>query len=311
MKKIIALSLALIMVFALCACGSKEAPAASDTNVPAAPAEPAPTAPADMPEEPVGDGVAEGEPVAPAFETITEGVLTVATSPDYAPYEFYAIDEAGNASLAGFDIELAKYIAAELGLEIEFIPMDFDGVLMEVGLGTVDMGVAGLSPDPERAESMLFSDSYYDGGQAFITHKDNVGVFTDLESLNQTGYQIGAQVASIQEGLAQEYSADADLVSLPKVTDIIAELIGGKLDGAYVETAVAESYQKNYPELVMVCEVPYDAEGNVIGIPKGNEALLEAVNAALAKCVESGAFDDFVAQANELAEGNIHEGLLD
>jgi len=311
MKKFIALALALVMVFALCACGSKEAPAASDTNVPAAPAEPAPTAPADMPEEPVGDGVAEGEPVAPAFETITEGVLTVATSPDYAPYEFYAIDEAGNASLAGFDIELAKYIAAELGLEIEFIPMDFDGVLMEVGLGTVDMGVAGLSPDPERAESMLFSDSYYDGGQAFITHKDNVGVFTDLESLNQTGYQIGAQVASIQEGLAQEYSADADLVSLPKVTDIIAELIGGKLDGAYVETAVAESYQKNYPELVMVCEVPYDAEGNVIGIPKGNEALLEAVNAALAKCVESGAFDDFVAQANELAEGNIHEGLLD
>ncbi len=310
MKKIIALALALIMVFALCACGNDApaSPAASNTNVPA---DPAPTAPADMPEEPAGDGVAEGEPVAPEFETVSEGVLTVATSPDYAPYEFYAIGEDGTASLAGFDIELAKYIAAELGLEIEFIPMDFDGVLMEVGLGTVDMGVAGLSPDPERAESMLFSDSYYDGGQAFITHKDNVGVFTDLESLNQAGYQIGAQVASIQEGLAQEFSADADLVSLPKVTDIIAELIGGKLDGAYVETAVAESYQKNYPELVMVCEVPYDAEGNVIGIPKGNEALLAAVNAALNKCVESGAFDDFVAQANELAEGNIHEGLLD
>ena len=303
MKKLICLALALIMVFALCACGGNDAPAASNTDVPAAPAD----KPADVPADEPADEPADG----PAFETITEGVLTVATSPDYAPYEFYAIDEAGNASLAGFDIELAKYIAAELGLEIEFVPMDFDGVLMEVGLGTVDMGVAGLSPDPERAESMLFSDSYYDGGQAFITHKDNVGVFTDLESLNQAGYQIGAQVASIQEGLAQEYSADADLVSLPKVTDIIAELIGGKLDGAYVETAVAESYQKNYPELVMVCEVPYDAEGNVIGIPKGNEALLEAVNAALAKCVESGAFDDFVAQANELAEGNIHEGLLD
>ncbi len=302
MKKLICLALALIMVFALCACGSNDAPAASNTDVPAAPAD----KPADVPADEPADEPADG----PAFETITEGVLTVATSPDYAPYEFYAIDENGNANLAGFDIELAKYIAAELGLEIEFVPMDFDGVLMEVGLGTVDMGVAGLSPDPERAESMLFSDSYYDGGQAFITHKDNVGVFTDLESLNQAGYQIGAQVASIQEGLAQEYSADADIVSLPKVTDIIAELIGGKLDGAYVETAVAESYQKNYPELVMVCEVPYDAEGNVIGIPKGNEALLEAVNAALAKCVESGAFDDFVAQANELAEGNIHEGLL-
>ena len=289
MKKFIVIALALIMLLSLCACGN-------ETAAPATPAEPA--APAE-------------DAAAASFTTVIPGVLTVATSPDYAPYEFYAIAEDGTASLAGFDIELAKYIAAELGLEIEFIPMDFDGVLMEVGLGNVDLGVAGLSPDPERAETMLFSDSYYDGGQAFITSAANAGVFTDLESLNQAGYQIGAQIGSIQEGLAQEYSADADLVSLPKVTDIIAEIVGGKLDGAYVETAVAESYQKNYPEIVMVCEVPYDAKGNVIGVPKGNEALLEAVNAALNKCVSEGTFDDFVAQANELAEGNIVEGLLD
>ncbi len=282
MKKFLILALALVMMLSLCACGGE---------TPAAPEAPA-----------------EGEA---AFTTVTPGVLTVATSPDYAPYEFYAIAEDGTASLAGFDIELAKYIAAELGLEIEFIPMDFDGVLMEVGLGNVDLGVAGLSPDPERAETMLFSDSYYDGGQAFITSAANADIFSDLESLNQPGYQIGAQIGSIQEGLAQEYSADADLVSLPKVTDIIAEIVGGKLDGAYVETAVAESYQKNYSEIVMVCEVPYDAEGNVIGVPKGNEALLAAVNDALNKCVESGAFDDFVAQANELAEGNIIEGLIE
>ena len=276
MKKFIVIALALVMVLSLCACGEK-APAQSEAS----------------------------------FTTVTEGVLTVATSPDYAPYEFYAIAEDGTATLAGFDIELAKYIAADLGLEIEFVPMDFDGVLMEVGLGNVDLGVAGLSPDPERAETMLFSDSYYDGGQAFIASKDNADVFTDLESLNQAGYQIGAQIGSIQEGLAKEYSADADLVSLPKVTDIIAEIVGGKLDGAYVETAVAESYQKNYPDIVMVCEVPYDAEGNVIGVPKGNEALLAAVNESLNKCVAEGTFDDFVAQANELAEGNIIEGLIE
>jgi len=286
MKKFITLALAIIMIFALCACGN-QAPAA-----PAAPAEPA-------------------APAAPAFDTITPGVLTVATSPDYAPYEFYAVDEAGNASLAGFDIELAKYIAAELGLEIEFIPMDFDGVLMEVGLGNVDMGVAGLSPDPERAQTMDFSVSYYEGGQAFITSQAKADKFTDLASANQAGLQIGAQIGTIQEDLATQFSADADLVSLPKATDIIAELVGGKLDGAYIEWDVALSYQKNYPEIVIVCEVPYEAEGNVIGVPKGNEALLAAINEALTKCVEEGTFSDFVAQAQELAEGNIIEGLLD
>lgn len=305
MKKFICLALALMMVLALCACGGNDTtstPAASNTDTPAV------SEPATEPEAPATEPEAEDEA---GFETVTEGVLTVATSPDYAPYEFYAIGDDGSASLAGFDIELAKYIAAELGLEIEFVPMDFDGVLMEVGLGTVDMGIAGLSPDPERAQTMDFSDSYYDGGQAFITSQAKADQFSDLASANQPGLQIGAQIGTIQEGLAQEFSADADLVSLPKATDIIAELISGKLDGAYIEWDVALSYQQNYPELVIVCEVPYEAEGNVIGIPKGNEALLEAVNAALNKCVEEGTFANFVAEAWELAGGNIHEGLLD
>ena len=105
------------------------------------------------------------------YKTITPGVLTVATSPDYAPYEFYAIGADGTAELAGFDIALIKYIADYLKLELEIIPMDFDGVLLELANGSVDLGIAGISPDPERANSMDFSDIYYEGGQAFITVK--------------------------------------------------------------------------------------------------------------------------------------------
>ena len=83
-------------------------------------------------------------------ETVTDGKLTVATSPDFAPYEFYSIDEDGNPSLAGFDMDLAKYIADKMGLELEVIPMDFDGVLSELSQKNVDLGMAGLSPDPAR-----------------------------------------------------------------------------------------------------------------------------------------------------------------
>ena len=71
-------------------------------------------------------------------ETVTDGKLTVATSPDFAPYEFYSIDEDGNPSLAGFDMDLAKYIADKMGLELEVIPMDFDGVLSELSQKNVD-----------------------------------------------------------------------------------------------------------------------------------------------------------------------------
>ena len=245
------------------------------------------------------------------YNTIEDGKLTVATSPDYAPYEFYAIGADGKAELAGFDIALIKYIADYLKLDLEIIPMDFDGVLLELANGSVDLGVAGISPDPDRAESMDFSDIYYEGGQAFITVKDKAGKFSDLASLNNPDISVGAQNGTIQMDLAQQYSPKSDLVTLTKATDIIAELVAGKLDGGYVEYDVAVAYQANYPELHIVCEVPYEVEGNAIGVKKGNEALLKAVNEAIAACIKDGKFSQFVADALEQSSGNIYEGLLD
>ena len=243
--------------------------------------------------------------------TVTDGVLTVATSPDFAPYEFYAIGEDGTPELAGFDMALAQYIADDMGLELEVVTMDFDGVLSEVQTKSVDIGMAGLSPDPTREDAMDFSDIYYYGGQSLVTVKANADTLNSFEACNKPDVSVGAQIGSIQMDLAEANSPDADIVALPKVTDIISELLGGKLDAAYIETAVAESYQKNYPELEIVLDVPYDVEGSAIGVSKGNAELLEAVNAAIAKALEDGSMDKFVADANELASGNTYEGLLD
>ena len=244
-------------------------------------------------------------------ETVTDGKLTVATSPDIAPYEFYSIDEDGNPTLSGFDMDLAQYIADKMGLELEVVPMDFDGVLSELSQKNVDLGMAGLSPDPARADAMEFSDLYYKGGQSFVTVKDKADQFKTLEDANNKDYSIGAQTGSIQLDLANENTPDADIVSLPKVTDLITELLTGKMDGAFIETAVAESYQKNYPDLEIVCDVPYDTEGSAIGVCKGNEELLKAVNEAIADALDDGSMDKFIADATELAAGQTYEGTLD
>ena len=122
---------------------------------------------------------------------------------------------------------------------------------------------------------------------------------------------IGAQNGSIQYDLAVENTPDADIVSLTKVTDIIGDLLNDKLDGAFIETAVAENYAKNYPELVIVCDVPYDVAGSAIGVIKGNDSLMKGVNEAIAAALSDGSMDKFVAEANELSAGNVYEGLLD
>ena len=84
-----------------------------------------------------------------------------------------------------------------------------------------------------------------------------------------------------------------------------------KLDGAFIETMVAESYATQYPELCLVLEVPYDAEGSVVGVTKGNAALLEGVNRAIAAAKEDGSFDQYVLTASELSSADIIEGLVD
>ena len=245
-----------------------------------------------------------------AIKTVSKGTLTVATSPDFAPYEFYSIADDGTPTLAGFDMSLAQYIADYLGLKLEVIPMDFDGTLMEVQNKNVDLGIAGYSPDPSRAEIMEFSVIYYEGGQSFVTTKANASKFKSLEDTNKKEYSIAAQVGSIQMDLAAKYSSNADIIALSKVTDIIAELITGKISGAYIETVVAAAYQKNYPDLELVLDVPYDTEGSAIGVSKGNLALLEGVNRAIKQALSDGSMNAFVAEANEKATGNIIEGLL-
>ena len=292
MKKLFATVLALTMALSLAACGAKEeAPAAS------APAASAPAASA--PAEETG------------ISTVNPGKLTVATSPDFAPYEFYAIDEKGEPQLAGFDMALAQYIADYLGLELEVVPMDFDGTILELQNKKVDLGMAGYSPDPDRADAMDFSDIYISGGQSFVCLDATADKVPDLAAANNPDYTIGAQIGSIQADLAHENTPDADIIEMAKVPDILAELLTGKMDGAFIETMVAESYEKNYPELCVVLEVPYDAVGSVVGVYKGNEALLAGVNEAIAACQADGTFDGYVVKAIEQASGEIHEGLLE
>lgn len=306
-KKFLALTLSACMAASLAACGGSKP---AETTAAATEATEAATTAAAEGSDAESTEAAASE-AATEIDTVADGKLTVATSPDFAPYEFYAIGADGTPELAGFDMELAKYIADYLGLELEVITVDFGGVLSELQTKSVDLGMAGLSPDPKREGIMDFSDIYYTGGQSLVTIKANADKFNTFEAINKSDVSVGAQTGSIQMDLANTNSPDADIIALPKVTDIISELLAGKMDAAYIETDVAKSYQKNYPDLEIVMDVPYEQEGSSIGVSKGNEALLAGVNEAIAAAKADGSLEKFIAEANELASGEKYEGLLD
>lgn len=321
MKKNLAILMTTVLAAAsLAACGSSSTPATTTaaateaattaaTETTAA-AEDTTAAATEKETEGAAEGSGEIVEVPKDFTTVTAGKLTIATSPDFAPYEFYHINSDGTPELSGFDVALGKRIAEDLGLEVQFVPMDFDGILMELQSGNVDLGISGFSPSPERADTFDFSDLYYKGGQSFVIRKADHDKYKDYAAFDKL--PVGAQNGSIQMDLAKENTPNANIIGLAKVTDIVSELVSGKLEGGFIETAVAEQYIKNYPELEIAWDVPYDTEGSAIALKKGSD-LLPAVNAVINNALSDGSMDQYIAEAQELAsdEGNVYEGQLD
>ena len=150
----------------------------------------------------------------------------------------------------------------------------------------------------------------------FIEHTGMVAVVCHIriEACSVRGNVValaGLAEIAVKYDLAVENTPNADIVTLAKVTDVVSEILGGKLDAGYIETAVANAYAKNYPDLYVAFDVPYDVAGSAVGVVKGNAELLAGVNEAIAAALSDGSMAAFVAEANELASGSIYEGLLD
>ena len=267
MKKIIAMLLAVMTIVSLFAgCGAAEAPA---TEAPAADA-PAAEAPAEE----------------AAIKTVTPGVLTVAISPDFAPMEFVDPEKEGQEMFVGFDVTLSKYIAESLGLELMIMPMSFDACQTAVYAGTVDISVSGFSWTEERAENYNISNYYHAGDnedeQCLITLASNGDKFATIEGL--AGAKIGAQNASLQQSLTEEQLPDNELVLFTDLGTAVLQLKNGDFDCMAVAKGNGDAIIASNPEIAhsgfnFVVDEKYT--GNVILLQKGNDAMTEAVNAAL------------------------------
>lgn len=231
------------------------------------------------------------------------GKLVVATSPDYAPYEFPGPD----GSIVGADMVLAQYIADKLGVELVIDSYDFDGVLAAVATGKVDLALAGIDPTPERAESMDFSDVYYnESNQVVVIHKDNAATLNTLAAF--AGKKVAAQNGTVQETMVKDYLPDSQLEPVAKVPDGVMMLLSKNVDGMAMASVIADQYVANYPELV-ICEETFAFEslGIAVALTKGNSELLAAVNEAISEVVEQKLFytwmDEAVILNNSMQQG--------
>ena len=248
-----------------------------------------------------GSSNSEAKNVESAVDKIKKsGKLVLGTSADYPPYEFHK-EINGKDEIVGFDIEIAKEIADDLGVELEIKDMKFDGLLAALQAGKIDLVLAGMTPTEERKKSVDFSNIYYKAEQAVIVRAEDKDKYKTIDDLK--GKKIGVQKGTTQEQIAKDEIQNAQLKSLGKVTDLVLELQNKKVDALVVERPVAASYvSKNGGMVISDVKFKNQDKGSAAAIKKGNTDLVNAVNKTLDRLNNEKLIDKFVIDANNMVE---------
>lgn len=246
MKKIIAIALVLVLALSLVACGAKGATLA---------------------------------------EVKEAGKITVATSPDFPPFESLE-----NNEVVGIEVEIMKLIAKDLGVEIEFVQMDFDSVLIGIEAAKYNCAMSGITVTPAREKNMLFTDPYYNAAQVIVVKADSaIKGKADLKD----------KTVSVQTGTTAESGCQDEKIATQAFAanaDAKAALTTGKVDAWVVDNLTALQMVEEGDGLV-VLEEKMTEEPYAFAFAKGSEDLVAEINKSLKTLIDNGTvekiFTDF------------------
>lgn len=266
MKKLLALTLVLLMVLGLFAACNTDKVNPSENGA--------------TPNNTTGTNTDNTED---ELKTIEDGKLIMSTNAAFPPYEM-TTDDGG---FEGIDVEIAQAIAEKLGLELEILDMDFDAALLAVNEGKSDIVMAGVTVNEDRKLVMDFTDSYATGVQVVIVKEgsdvtmDNLGEKMIGAQRGTTGY-IYASDTPENGGYCEDHVTAYD-----NGATAVQALINGQVDCVIIDSAPAAEYVKDNAGLTIL-EGEWVTENYAIGCDKGNTQLVEAINKALTELIADG-----------------------
>ena len=236
----------------------------------------------------------------PATDTIVrseDGKLIVGTEAGFAPYEYLVGNE-----VEGIDMDIAQAIADALGVELEVQNMDFDGALLAVQQGKVDIVAAGVSVSDEREEVMDFSVKYVDSKDVVLVNKADPKVEeSTAEALE--GKVVGVQQGNIADLWVSENAAPKSVQRYTKFVQAAQDLLNGKIDCIVMDEAPAlELVASNDGLAILEGEALFE-DSYAVAIKKGNEQMKAAVDAVITQLQESGQMDEIIASHSTASEG--------
>lgn len=216
------------------------------------------------------------------YGLIEDGVIHVATSPDYPPFEFIEGED-----ITGFDIELFDALASNLGLTTDYEALDFEMIVTAVQSGQFDVGASGFTITDGR--EVTFTDSYYSSSQVALLPIDS-----DIQTNDDlAGKKLGAGLGTVGLTIAEDLSDSTEV--LPTSTAFPA-LKQGQLDAYICDLAVAQNAIESGG--LKVIEEPIQLDNFGFIVEKGNIELANTLNAELAKFKLTPEYAELLAKYN-------------
>lgn len=219
-----------------------------------------------------------------------KGKLVVGLDATFAPMGFR--DEEGN--LVGFDIDLAKEVSKRMGLQIEFKPCEWDGILFDLKGKKIDMVWNGMTMTENRKKQALFSEPYFEDGQMIFSRKENkISKVNELE-----GKIVGLQLGSSADIAVQKNAIFGKIKEVKKYAtnvEALMDLEAGRLDAVVVD-AVNGKYYNSKKDALAYSEESLTKEYYGVAFRKKDKALRDKVQEELDEMKKDGTYDQIVAK---------------
>lgn len=221
----------------------------------------------------------------PTVDKIKEdGKIVMLTNAAFPPFEYTA-----NGEVVGVDVDIAKAIAADLGVELEIQDMAFEGIVNAIKSGKGSIGVAGMSITEDRKKNVDFSVEYVKS-KLFVLVAASETEITSPDNL--TGMTIGVQTGTTSDVFASDVEG-AEISRYGNFLDAATALMSGKVRAIVVDELTSDEILAANPDLIRLAD-PLAEEAYAICVQKGNASLLEAVNTTLTRLLEEGKIDEFI-----------------
>jgi polar amino acid transport system substrate-binding protein len=232
-----------------------------------------------------------------------KGKLVVGMNAEFAPFEFHTMIN-GKDTIAGFDMDLAKEIAKDMGVQLEVKELAFDALLATLQSGQIDIIISGMSATEERRKSVDFSEVYYRATQSLLTTKENVGKFNSFADVKN--YKIGLQLSSLQDKLMTALIPDGKFTRIESMTTLFLSLKSKQIDGIVTAKVVCQMAIAANPEFVIAEKVTIDdsslkSPGVAVALRKGSTSLKAQIDGTVKRLNQSGQMQRYVDEASKLA----------